>query len=688
MSTTSSCFSKSGPLLRSRMLAALLAVLCGTLSRPVARGAITLGQARLGNVFLTTETVEIPLTCTGNEIAWAVTDYDGNVVEQGSATPTNGMVVIAPTPGRPGYFELDLTEKNNGDVLSENTTTFAVLAPFEAPAADASPFGVQTHFSQYNNPDVMPLLARAGIRHIRDEQYWQSIETSPGTYTYPSKFTNYMAAAGAQGLSPLITLDWSNPFYDYDNGAFTAPYTDNGRQGYANYAVSLLNQYGSQIKSVEVWNEYNAGTFIKGPATTNKSYYYSLMLRKTYETIKAVRPDVQVVAGATVPVAHGFLRAVFMQGAMPYLDAVSVHPYRGSPSGVEIDIAELRELIKTYNNGVEKPIWASEFSMSVDSPAEQYDAAGYLAQIVTLLLSQKVERVYYYLALDDSIFPYRGLLSSATSSKGKYTPHPSYVAYATLIRQLSGATFHSRHADTSPSTYAFRFQQDDTPTHVLWAVRPITVDLHTSSTLTVTDLMGGEHTLSPVDGIVTLTLSEDVQYVRGPVSAISEIANPLLAESSSGFSKTQGQNGWYYGYASVAAGTSYSPAQFQAMTWKIWNGDNYRWVGASNYNFITPDQAHPASAWTIRRWVSTTAGIVTLSGEARRSASQGDGVNIRLFVDGVPVYTRYVAPTEAITYAIPDVAIAAGSVIDFALDQGGSNSNDATKFTAMVTNQQ
>ncbi|HEY0946398.1 MAG TPA: glycosyl hydrolase [Opitutaceae bacterium] len=665
----------------------MLAAACGALVPSVAHGAITLGQARLGNVFLTTETVEIPLRCAGDEIAWSVTDYDGNVIEQSSTTPAAGEAVIAPAPGRPGYFELDLTEKSSGAVLSEKTTTFAVLTPFEAPAAEESPFGVQTHFSQYNNPDVMPLLALAGIRHIRDEQYWQSIETSPGTYTFPAKFTNYMAAADALGLSPFITLDWSNPFYDYDNGAFTAPYTDSGRQGYANYAVSLLNQYGSQLKSVEVWNEYNAGTFIKGPATTNKSYYYSLMLRDTYEAVKAVRPDVQVVAGATVPVAHGFLRAVFMQGAMPYLDAISVHPYRGTPSGVEIDIAELRELIKTYNNGVEKPIWASEFSMSVNSPAEQYDAPGYLAQIVTLLLSQKVERVYYYLALDDATFPYRGLLSSATSAQGKYTPHPTYVAYANLIRQLSGTTFHSRHAGTSPSTYAFRFQQAGTPVHVLWAVRPITVDLQTSSPLTVTDMMGGARTLTPVDGIVTLTLTEDVQYVRGPVGAIVEIDNPLLADSSSGFSKTQGLNGWHYGFASVPAGTSYSPAQFQAMTWKIWSGDNYRWVGSNSYNFITPDQVHPTGAWTIRRWVSTIPGTVTLSGEVGRSASQGDGVNIRIFVDGVAVYTRYVAPAESFTYTVPDVVIAAGSTIDFAVDQGSNNSYDATKFTAMVSRQ-
>ena len=51
------------------------------------------------------------------------------------------------------------------------------------------------------------------------------------------------------------------------------------------------------------------------------------MLRKVHETIKPQYPDVKIVAGATVPIAHGFFKGIFEQGAMPYLDAVSVHPY-------------------------------------------------------------------------------------------------------------------------------------------------------------------------------------------------------------------------------------------------------------------------------------------------------------------------------------------------------------------------
>ena len=225
----------------------------------------------------------------------------------------------------------------------------------------SSPFGVVTHFAQFNKPDVMPLISRAGISHIRDEQYWNAIETQPGVLTFPAKFASYMSVAAANSLSPLIVLNWSNRHYDYNSGDCTFPYSDLGRSGYANYALNVLNQYRGQISAVEVWNEVNAGTFIKGPATSDKPGYYALALRTLYPAIKAAHPSVKVVAGGTVPVAHDFFKSLFEKGAMPYLDAVSIHPYV-SPEVVSLEISELRELIKAHNGGNEKPIWVTQFS--------------------------------------------------------------------------------------------------------------------------------------------------------------------------------------------------------------------------------------------------------------------------------------------------------------------------------------
>ena len=168
----------------------------------------------------------------------------------------------------------------------------------------AAAFGVMTHFAQFDNVAAMPLFKQLGATHIRDEQYWNHIEGQPRVFTFPAKFTSYMAAAKSNGLATLIVLDWSNRYYDYSAGDFTFPYTDAGRAAFVRYALEILAKY-PEIKAVEVWNEVNAGTFIKGPATSDKAGYYALLLKALYPALKAARPDLIVIAGATVPVAHG-----------------------------------------------------------------------------------------------------------------------------------------------------------------------------------------------------------------------------------------------------------------------------------------------------------------------------------------------------------------------------------------------
>ena len=76
--------------------------------------------------------------------------------------------------------------------------------------------------------------------------------------------------------------------------------------------------------------------------------------------------------------------------------------------------------------------------MDITSEKERRAGASHLAQVVPLMLSAGVERMYYYLAMDDELFPYRGLVGARDDTRGAFRPHPVLVAYATLIRQLSG----------------------------------------------------------------------------------------------------------------------------------------------------------------------------------------------------------------------------------------------------------
>jgi Glycosyl hydrolase catalytic core len=529
------------------------------------------------------------------------------------------------------------------------------------------------------------LLARAGIIHFRDEQYWSWLEQKQGVYEYPQKYLEYMASTAAKGLQPLIVLSWSNPFYDDEGGEYTLPHSQTGKVGYSNYALELLSHYGDQIKYVEIWNEVNAGTFISGPALKDKARYYAELLKAIYPAIKAKRPDVKVVAGATVPIAHGFFQQLFTHDGGSFLDVVSVHPY-GALESLPLEISQLRELMEQHNRGVVKPIWATEFGLSTSSEKERRDGASYLAQVVTLMLSAGVERMYYYLAMDDKSFPYRGLVGTRDDAGGSFRPHEVLVAYAILIRQLHGAVYHSRFS-TSPSTYALRFQRGDQQVSVLWSNHPLTVALESSSPLRIIDIMGGTVTKEPQSGRVELSLSSDVQYVVGPVASVTELDNKVIADSVSSYSRVAGENGWYYGYAELDSAATYQPSDFTPMSWRIWKTDNYRWMGSGDYPFASGSGMHPSGDWAIRRWVSNTAGTVTLTGLLSRGDG-GDGVDVRIFVDGKQIYQRNLSPSQSIKYSVPNVAVKVGSKIDFTVSRRKDSNFDATTFTSTIMRQE
>ncbi len=616
--------------------------------------------------FGTNEEVVMPVSYSGAAINYRVKNYSGGVVLQGQQAGTELELGLFD----PGYYTLELTDANDTDF-----TSFVVMTPITANTA--WPFGAQTHFAQFHDPDLLPALKAAGIGHIRDEQYWGSLEEQRGVFTYPQKFVDYMGAAQANGIQPLIVLTWSNPFYDYDQGDLTFPYSESGRAGFVNYTRNLVQRWGTQIKEVELWNE-PGGNFFLGPATANRPEYYTLLLKQVYPAVKQLRSDVKVVAGATFPIQQGFFRELFEREALAFMDAASIHPY-GVIDALPLQVEELRNLMRQF--GPVKPIWVTEHSYSPldNSAAEQKKAAIELAQQVTLMLSIGIERMYYYLAQDDGIFPVRGLLGEPDLEAGSFRPHPTFAAYATVIRQLGGKAFEGR-VPTSLSIYAMRFQN----TLALWSRFPATVALPGSGTLSAVDIVGAPLTLNRA----ALELGPEPIYISGNVTGITELINPVVADSTSGVAKTQGANGWSYGYTDLGSGDPYTPANFRPMQWQIWRSDDYRWVAPGRDSpFAEYNGMHPAGGtWAIRRWESNFSGVVTLTGHIGLSEG-GDGVGIRIFVDGYEVYSRLLNPDESTEYSVPNIQVTVGSKVDFAVTAFGNADSDQTLHTSTILRQ-
>jgi hypothetical protein len=119
------------------------------------------------------------------------------------------------------------------------------------------------------------------------------------------------------------------------------------------------------------------------------------------------------------------------------------------------------------------------------------------------------------------------------------------------------------------------------------------------------------------------------------------------------------------------------------MTWGIWGADNYRWLLPGGYPFASVSQLHPSGSWAIRRWVSNVAGRASLSGVLSRGGG-GDGVNVRIFVDGNEVYNQNLSPNQSMDYNVRHVALKVGTKIDFTVNRADESSFDATNFTLTI----
>lgn len=640
-----------------------------------------------GSVFLLNEAVEIPVRTSGARVDWTAVDYWGGA-STGSTVVADGAGIVRPSPGRPGYFDLHLSAKDAaGREIEQADTAFAVVRP---PGGAESAFGVMTHFAQGWNTDLMPLLARAGITQIRDEQYWQDVETRRAAYVFSAMYRDYMKAAAAHGLHPLVEMTFGNTLYDHGEDKAYAPHTDDGREGYADYGKAILDQYGAQVSALEVWNEYN-GSWCDGPAAGDRPAHYAAMLRTAYARIKAARPDVTVLGGAAVLAPLPWFEDLFAHGALDSLDALVIHPYRGRPEGVETDVAAITAAMRAANRGVAKPIWATECGNSGDLEPGRRASARYLARLMTLLRSENVARMYWYLGRDYHEFS-SGLLHDAD---GRYTPTATYAAYSTLIAELNGAEPVCREPALDARTRVYRFQGGKDEVRVAWTVAPpARLLLEAPGPLHVTNLMGETVRKPPVDGVVTLALDESPCYVRGKVDRVREGARPdrLAAEAEGDFSSTQGGGGWTYGYFE-ASGAAYDPAAFRPMKWTR-SGYAYRWQSPHAAMYIGPDSAHPGAnagrpVWAVRRWQSDTAGVAHFTADLSAIGRGGDGVEAKVFCDGKEVYAAAVGGEAGPASARCDFSapVAKGMRVDFALTpgRGGDFNFDATTFCPRIT---
>ena len=243
---------------------------------------------KVGNLFLQGETPSFRLAvltgakpdAVSPEVAWQVRNYHGEIVASGQrflelgsgggggdirCTACRDRILHARSAPDDSAawkrFMENAVQRYHDDIREWEI--------WNEPNLDDSPFGmnlgaaVQRKTSWF---DDMPLLAMAGIDHIRIDINWDIVENERGRYDW-TVADNYVAAARAHGLRIfpiMITVphwnteisgrnessDWNRIYYAPDDSAAWKRFMENAVQ-----------RYHDDIREWEIWNEPNLVRF-------------------------------------------------------------------------------------------------------------------------------------------------------------------------------------------------------------------------------------------------------------------------------------------------------------------------------------------------------------------------------------------------------------------------------------------
>lgn len=216
--------------------------------------------------------------------------------------------------------------------------------------------GVGTHLLNANKPSTtaMQLVGNAGIQSVRDDAFWSTAEPRPGQLQIAPAWKTYLANAQAQQLSTLLILGYGNQFYD--NNA--KPRTPKVKTAFANYVDFVTRGLGKQVDFYEIWNEWD----LEDPTSAPFSSDYATLIKDTTQQIRAIHPQVKILAGAVSSqgIEGGFADRLVEAGILDTVDGLSLHPYvhcRG-PSGNKPEswIAWLRQIDARLSAKAGKPI--------------------------------------------------------------------------------------------------------------------------------------------------------------------------------------------------------------------------------------------------------------------------------------------------------------------------------------------
>lgn len=212
------------------------------------------------------------------------------------------------------------------------------LGPQQTVVTQNPKIGVHTRLTDEVEPwkikRTLEMVREMGAPWIVEYFPWAYAEPSSGRYDW-SHHDLVIEHATRQGLTVIARLgyvpEWARP-----KESTPLYLAEEQFPAFAAFAAQFVQRYAGKIHYVIIWNEPNLSLeWGYQPVSPEK---YVAMLRAIYPAIKAVNPDVQVLAGALAPTLAPpgspdgmndltFLQHMYDAGAADYFDLLAIHAY-------------------------------------------------------------------------------------------------------------------------------------------------------------------------------------------------------------------------------------------------------------------------------------------------------------------------------------------------------------------------
>ena len=298
-------------------------------------------------------------------------------------------------------------------------------------------------------------VSSSGVKWVRLQRDWSSIETSPGIYDFRGMDQD-VAAANAAGVHATVPIQDAPGFRKTQacNGVNLFP----GPSEMATFAGVLAARYNGNsghgyIDSFEIGNEEWDGYWGGSWAATlpcRDASYYGPVLKAGYQAIKAQSPTALVgmfgLWWLNTPHIQSYMTWLYQNGFGSYMDFANFHYYPGSDPALsngdvpsyDLEWQTIRGVQAAYGDGT-KPVWCTETGWSVSSVGQAGNpivTAAQQAQYIQYVLdssrtSKVVQRVFIYMIADNSydgmnLYPPSGPLPAYTMLQSYMGQYPTW----------------------------------------------------------------------------------------------------------------------------------------------------------------------------------------------------------------------------------------------------------------------